>query len=490
MAPDGTPAEVGAAAEKPSLRRDVVGLPASTFQGVSHMAPAAGVILGAGFIASSAGAAFPLAFGLAGLISLLISFSIYQMAKHLPSAGGYYTYVSRGINPRLGFLAGWVYFLYDPLIPNLCTITVSTYVAASVQQLFGVPFPWWLYCIVVYAGLGFITFVGLRPSIRTAITFTLLEILITLALAVAIFGTHGVSGHDLSMGFTLAGVPKGLSGLAFGLIFTVLSYTGFESTIPLAEETRNPRRSIAWAAVLSVVIVLVYYLIFGFATVVGWGADNVSKTLPIAAAPYNTLAHSVWGNFGIAILTLALMNSGWGCSLAGQNAVIRVLYKMGQVGVLPSALARVHPRYRTPYVAALAMTTLSLVVLLVLGVTLGPASGFGLLATVISVGTILVYAVGMISVPIFYRREHPDEASVFMTYVFPIVGVVLLLPVLYASVWPPPAFPLNLAPYIDLAWIMIGVGVLIYLTRTRPRELEAGAETIFVDTGVAEGVPR
>src|SRR5207244_9432852 len=100
----GAAAVTAAAPRQHSLRSDVVGLPASTFQGVSHMAPAAGVILGAGFIASSAGAAFPLAFGLAGLISLLISFSIYQMAKHLPSAGGYYTYVSRGINPKVGFL--------------------------------------------------------------------------------------------------------------------------------------------------------------------------------------------------------------------------------------------------------------------------------------------------------------------------------------------------------------------------------------------------
>src|SRR5205823_10464617 len=208
MAPDGTPAGTAAAPQQHSLRRNVVGLPASTFQGVSHMAPAAGVILGAGFIASSAGAAFPLAFGLAGLISLLISFSINQMAKHLPSAGGYYTYVSRGINPKVGFLAGWVYFLYDPLIPNLCTLTVATYVAATIQQLFGVPFPWWLYCIVVYVGLGAITFLGLRPSIRTAITSTLLEVAITLALSVALFGAHGVSAHALSSGFTLAGVPN------------------------------------------------------------------------------------------------------------------------------------------------------------------------------------------------------------------------------------------------------------------------------------------
>src|SRR5436853_606257 len=197
---DGTAAGVATGGGQPSLHRNVVGLPASTFQGITHMAPAAGVMLGAGFVASSAGAAFPLAIGLAGLTSLLISVSINQMAKHLPSAGGYYTYVSRGINPKVGFLAGWVYFLYDPLIPNLCTLTVASYVAATIEQLFGIPFPWWLYCIIVYLGLGAITYLGLRPSIRTAIAFTLLEVVITLALSVALFGSHGVTGHDLGLG--------------------------------------------------------------------------------------------------------------------------------------------------------------------------------------------------------------------------------------------------------------------------------------------------
>jgi amino acid transporter len=236
-------------------------------------------------------------------------------------------------------------------------------------------------------------------------------------------------------------------------------------------------------------MIIVYYTIFSFATVVGWGPDRMDALIK-DSAPYNTLANATWGKVGIALLTLALMNSSWGCSLAGQNAVVRVLYKMGQVGVLPRAFAAVHPRYQTPYIATFMMTGLSFLVLIVLGATLGPIQGFGLLATIISVGTIIVYALGMIAVPIYYRREHPDEINVFLTYVFPIVGTLMLIPVLYASVYPPPAFPLNLAPYIDVVWILIGIGTVLYLGRTRPRQLEAGAQAIFADTGAASDLPR
>ena len=474
---------------EPELRRDAVGLWGSIFQGLTHMAPAAGVMTGIGFIAASAGSAIPLAFMLAGVISLLIAMSINQLARHLPSAGGYYTYVARGIGARWGFMTGWIYFLYDPLIPNLCTLVVAVYFSSTVKSLFGVDVPWWIYASVVYIGLGIITFLGIRPSIGTAIAFTCVEVGITLVFSVYVIGVHGISGDDLAQNFTLAGTPNGFSGLAFGMIFAVLSYTGFESTIPLAEETKNPRRTVARAAVISVAMIMVYYLVFTFASIVGWGPHRVAGMIT-DAAPYNTMGNFYWGKVGIAVLTLALMNSSWGCSLAGQNAVVRVIYKMGQVGVLPKAFARLHPTRKTPHIAIIAMTALSFAVTILLGAWLGPIEGFGLLATMISIGTILVYALGMIAVPIFYRREHPDEINVVYTYVFPIVGTLALVPVLYASVYPPPAFPLNLSPYIDIVWIVIGIGVVMWLSRSRPQALAAGAQAIFVDTGAGSDLAR
>jgi len=108
----------------------------------------------------------------------------------------------------------------------------------------------------------------------------------------------------------------------------------------------------------------------------------------------------------------------------------------------------------------------------------------------ISIGTILVYALGMIAVPIFYRREHPGEINVWYTYVFPIVGTLSLVPVLYASVYPAPPYPLNLSPYIDIVWIVIGIGVVMWLSRSRPEALAAGAQAVFVDTGAGSDLAR
>src|SRR5258705_3687229 len=85
--------------DDPQLLRGALGLTAITFQGITHMAPAAGVMLSAPFIASFAGPAMGLAFALAGVAALLLANSVAQLAKHLPSAGGYFSYVSQTLKP-------------------------------------------------------------------------------------------------------------------------------------------------------------------------------------------------------------------------------------------------------------------------------------------------------------------------------------------------------------------------------------------------------
>lgn len=74
-----------------------------------------GLVVTVQFVTSLAGIASPLAYGIAFLIVLMLGVCLVQLALHLPSAGGYYTYVSRSLNPRAGFLTAWMFFLYDPL---------------------------------------------------------------------------------------------------------------------------------------------------------------------------------------------------------------------------------------------------------------------------------------------------------------------------------------------------------------------------------------
>jgi amino acid transporter len=467
--------------DEPELLRGALGLTAITFQGITHMAPAAGVMLSAPFIASFAGPAMGLAFALAGVAALLLANSVAQLAKHLPSAGGYFSYVSRALNPKLGFLAGWMYFLYDPIVPILCTVIIGGYTEDTLDQLYGITFPWWLFSVVVWIGLGVISYLGVKPSIAVSIALSLIEVGITLALSLWIFGKHGIDTHSLRLGFTLDGIPgsSAVHGLFLGLVFSVLSYTGFESTAPLAEETRDPKRNVARAALIGTALILVYYVIFGFATAVGFGIDDVAANLPGASNPYFTIANDVWGSAGTIIVLIALINSGWGCSLAGQGAVVRVYYKMAKIGVFPKAFGRLHPVHRSPHIAIYLQTAFNIIMGLFMGYSLGTVNTFGVFGAMITFAMIFVYGLGLIAVPVFYLREHRDEFNVVLHGILPALGLIALAPILYYNLNPFPVWPFKLAPIIAIIWLAIGIVVVLWLTSTRPASLETAGREIF-----------
>jgi amino acid transporter len=459
-----------------TLRKNAVGLTGLTFQGVTHMAPAVGIALSAPFVASFAGAAFPLAWTLAGVLAVVIALSMAQLAKQIPSAGGMYTFVARGIGAKTGFLAGWLYFLYDPLVPTFCTVLVGQYVQSTLQTLYGLYFPWWAFTLLVFAGLFVVTYLGIRASIRAAIFLSLAEITITLALSLTLFARVGLSGHALQYGFTFAGIPGDkLHGLLFAMIYSFLSYTGFEATIPLTEEARNPRQVLTRAMMIGVIGIVIYYVIFSFGSVLGFGVDaTYSGQFASAANPYFNIGQAAWGGIGPLIVLLAIINSGWGCSLGGQTALIRVLYAMGRAGVLPKALGRVHPRHRSPHIATMVQTVYSVILGMGFGFWLGPVNTAGVMGGTISISLLFVYGLVLLAVPIYFRRERPGQGNWWLVGVLPIAGVLLLLPVLYASVYPLPAFPLNLPAFFVIGWFIVGVVLVIYLASNRPEALNAG----------------
>lgn len=461
------------------LNRGVLGLTAITFQGITHMAPAAGVMLSAPFIATFAGPAMGLAFGLAGIIALLLAHAVAQLARHLPSAGGFFSYISRALSPKLGFLVSWVYFLYDAMVPILCTVIIGGYAESTLKNEYDIVFPWWLYAVVVWLALGVISFYGVKLSIALAIALTLIEVGITLALSLFIFGQNGISAHDVSLGFTLEGIPKPqVHGLFLGMVFSVLSYTGFESTAPLAEETRDPRRNVTRAIYIGTIAMVIYYVVFGFATSVGFGSDRVAADFPSSNNPYYTIAKSVWGGSGTLLILLALINSGWGCSLAGQSAVVRVYYKMADVGVFPRQFARLHPKHKSPHFAIFVQTVFNIALGLFCGFTLGTVNTFGVLGAMITFGMIFVYGSALLAVPVFYLREHRSEFRVFSHVALPALGAVALAPVFWYNISPFPPWPFNIAPIAVMIWLVIGIFVVAYLAKYRSEQLAASTRLI------------
>jgi amino acid transporter len=277
------------------------------------------------------------------------------------------------------------------------------------------------------------------------------------------------------------------------MVYTVLAFIGFEASLPLAEETKDPRRTIPRAVILSCVLIGVFYLICYYAAMVYFG-PNVAADSKIGffafngGDPWDGLAAKVWGPVSILVL-LAIINSAFANSSAGANAASRVGFALGRVGILPRALAQIHPRYKTPYIAVHVQGALGIVLAIVLGFALSsPLNAFALLGTIATLIIVLIYILTNISNLVFYVREQRAELNVIWNVVVPVVGTLIFIPVLLAAFGIDFAglgisaltAPANAAPWVVLAWLVLGVIVFIGLSVRSPGRIQETATT-FVE---------
>jgi amino acid transporter len=178
----------------PGLAREAIGLREVFFQSVTHMAPAAAVafsiIVGANF----AGGALPLSVIFALIGCLLVALSIGQLAKHLPSAGGFYTYTARGLHPYVGFMVAWAYAFVEPLIAPALYLIFGNVVAGMLAAEFGWTFSqWWWVAAVIFQlviGVGVSIWLGAQYDPFTG--FAILGTIIG-AVVIAIYMTVNLS---------------------------------------------------------------------------------------------------------------------------------------------------------------------------------------------------------------------------------------------------------------------------------------------------------
>jgi amino acid transporter len=276
------------------------------------------------------------------------------------------------------------------------------------------------------------------------------------------------------------------------MVYTVLAFIGFEASVPLAEETKDPRRTLPRAVILSCVLIGVFYLVCYYGAMVYFGpsvAADATKGFFVfnGGDPWDGLASKVWGPLSILVL-LAIVNSAFANSNAGANAATRVGFALGRVGILPRALAQVHPRYKTPYIAVHIQGALGIAIALILGFALsGPLNAFALLGTVATLVIVLIYILTNLSNLVFYIRQKRDELNPILNVVVPILGTLIFIPVLLA------AFgidfgglgiagltaPANAAPWIVLAWLVFGVVVFVLYTVRSPGKIQETARTFI-----------
>jgi amino acid transporter len=479
-------------ADGAGLQRDAIGLAPVLFQSITHMAPAAAVAFSIIFAVTYAGGATPLAVILALVACLTVAISIGQLARYLPSAGGLYTYSARGLHPGVGFFVAWGFMLAEPIVAPLLYLIFGNVISVFLNSHFGTPT--WLWApFAAAAGIGvwILVYRGVRISTRAGVVLGAFEIAVFLALAITLIISAG-SNNTLSVFSPNTGNAHGWGSVFAGMVYTVLAFIGFEAALPLAEETKDPRRTIPRAVILSCVLIGVFYLICYYAAMVYFGphvaADPTKGFFAFNGGdPWDGMANKVWGPISILVL-LAIVNSAFANSSAGANAASRVGFALGRVGILPRALAQVHPRYKTPYIAVHVQGALGILVAIILGFALGgPLLAFALLGTIATLIIVLIYILTNLSNLVFFIREHRGEVSPIWNVVVPILGTLIFIPVLLAAFGidfgglgiTALSAPANAAPWLVLVWLLVGAIVYAFLAVRAPDRIQETAKTFI-----------
>lgn len=456
------------------LRAGALRLPDVLMQGITHIAPATALLFTIQFTTSNAGVTAPFAYLAASLIVVVLGVCLMQLARCLPSAGGYYTYISRTVHPRAGFLASWLYFLYDPTLGGFTLAFIGSVFQEALRAGYGIYFPWWLFLLAAGSFVAFVTYRGIELSARMLILFGTGELIIVLMLSLWGFFKPGPGG--LSLRCFEPGMAPSAGGLYLGVVFSIFALTGWEGIAPLAEESEDPRRNLPRAILISILLMGLFLVVCSWGLLTGWGTDRIRAFTGSAENPTFVMARHYWGGGWIVVL-LALLNSMIAVAIAGNNAATRVWFAMARSGSLPAPLAAVHPRYRTPSNALKLQTVLMFAVGLGLGWWIGPEKEFEFMGNVLTFALIPIYSAGNLGVMLFYYRERRHEFSVVLHVLFPIAGSAALLFVGYNSLLPWPAAPVGYAPWVVAGWLAIGVAVLLAMSGRGTQEwmLRAGA---------------
>jgi amino acid transporter len=462
------------------LRRDAIGLREVLFQSITDMAPGAAIAASIPAGAAFAGGSLPLAVVFAMIACLFCAWSIGLLAREMPAAGSLATYAARGLHPAVGFLVAWGYVLVGWLIPPLVLLQLGFTTAATLNSEFsGYPaslwWPWSLLGALIVLAAGFY---GIRTSARLGTILGVSEIAVFLVLAVFLV-VHAGHHNTLSVfgtGYTPPGF-RGITGVIAGSVFTILAFGGFEGAAPLAEEARNPRRTIQRAVLLATLLIGALYVFTTYAVDVAFGPKGfASFTTGTGSASWVGLARSLYGIFWFFVF-LAIVNSTVANANAGVNVSSRTAYAMGRIRAFPAVLAFVSHRHRSPIYAILAAFVITVAVTLGLGFGYTPTVAFSMVGTGIVIPLAAIYILmNAACIGFFARRGH--GFNVLSHLIIPLLGIATFVPawltaagIKVFSFITPLAPPLSYMGPAVAAWMVVGLIYLVYLYRSDPRRV-------------------
>jgi len=345
------------------LKANALGLTSSIVIATASVAPAYSLAASLGLVVVNVGAQAPIIMLLAFVPMLFIAYGYQGLNEIDPDCGTTFTWGARVFGPKTGWMGGWAIIVADVIVmANLAQIAgqygfqlIGAYgLAAS---------PGWseIAGIVWIAVMTLICYIGIEISARMQVALLGIELLMLAVLSITalvkVYSGHGIAGsmHVSGSWFNPFNISS-FSALTLGLLTAIFIYWGWDTAVSINEETKDRSKTPGRAAVLSTVLLLVTY---GLVTVSAEAFSGVGTTGNGLANPDNSgdvlsgLGGEVFGSVGFGwflskLLVLMVLSSASASTQTTIMPTARTALSMADHRSIPSAFARIHPRFRTP----------------------------------------------------------------------------------------------------------------------------------------------
>lgn len=499
------------------LKPNAVGLAGVMFMAVATAAPITAMVGNVPIaIGYGSGANAPAGYFVATIVLGLFALGYSAMAKHITSTGAFYGFISHGLGRVVGMGAGALttlaYVVFEAALVGIFAFFAANFFSAHTA----LDISWIWYALLMLGVNALLTYFDINLTAVVLGGFLVTEIVMLAAMTISVLVTgggpqgwslgslnplnafEGLSGTvtQPDTGATLA--VAGTAGI--GLFFAFWSWVGFESTAMYGEESRDPKRIIPRATMLSVLGIGIFYVIVSWSAIVGTGPENA-----VALAQDGATAGQIFfgpveqnlGHWAVVLFEFLLMSGSYACGMAFHNCASRYIYAIGREDLVPGfgrTLGATHPVHGSPYVAGFVQTAVAtLIVGGFYATDRDPYSQlYALMAIMGTTAILVVQALAAFACVAYFhvQGKHPETANWFRTLVAPLVGGLGMVYVIwllvenagFAAGAAASDIVFKLSPWIVVAVGLAGLGFALWAKRFAPARYDKIGRVVLEDT--------
>lgn len=364
----------------------------------------------------------------AGMLTLFGALSLAELSSMLPQSGGPYVYLRESYGKVWGFLFSWNdYFINKAASLAAVSIAFTTYLGHLVPaigqsepffqpgwSIFGHPFTFgWsqLIAILAIAAVTIVNVRGVKFSGSVMNFFTTAKVVALILLILSAFFSSQANTANMAPWWPESWTSGMTAAFGLAMISALWSYDGWIDVTLNAGEVKNPTRNVPLALILSCLAVMALYLLANIAYALIIPIQQMPNSQRIAS----DVAATAVGPIGASLIALGIMLSTFGTLNGMSLSGPRSIWAPGHDRIFSPHFGKVHPRFRSPYVA--------IIVIGVWGALLTLSGTYDQLAAYVVFGSWVFYAMAAVSV-IILRKKMPDVQRPYKTWGYPVTTLV------------------------------------------------------------------